>query len=118
MSLTESPTDSSVALDNNLEVSFSRVKYDDIAPRVGLYHSRDGYDIPTFPMFRARLSDGVFMEICKDIELFTLQYRPLDEHDTEEARSRLISAVKTLLPFSKTLLEVLTANNCIYLVFQ
>jgi hypothetical protein len=78
------------------------VKYEDIAPKVGLDPFRKGFDIPTFPMFRARLSHGLFVKILEDIELFTLQYRPLAEHDTEEARSRLISAVKALLPFTRT----------------
>ncbi|KAI9772380.1 MAG: hypothetical protein M1839_002459 [Geoglossum umbratile] len=78
--------------DNNLEVSFSRVRYQDIAPKVGLQPYSDGLDIPTFPIFQARLSNDLFRKILEDIQLFTYQYRPLPLHDTEEARSRFLSA--------------------------
>ena len=94
MSLIESPTDPSVALDKNLEVSFSKVQYLDIAPKVGLNPHREGMDIPTFPLFRARLPQSLFVKILEDLELSTLQYRPLAWRDTEQARSRVLSTVK------------------------
>ncbi|KAI9769791.1 MAG: hypothetical protein M1840_003785 [Geoglossum simile] len=78
--------------DNDLEVSFSRVRYKDIAPKIGLQPYSDGLDIPTFPIFRARLSNDLFRKILEDIQLFTFQYRPLSLHDTEDARSRFLSA--------------------------
>jgi len=68
------------------------VKYQDIAPKVGLSPYREGLDIPTFPMFRARLPQPFFVKILEDLELSTFQYRPLAWHDTEEARSRFLSA--------------------------
>ena len=94
MSLIEGPTDPSVDLDNSLEVSFSKVKYKDIAPKVGLNPYKRGRDIPTFPMFRARLPRDFFLKILEDIEISTFQYGHLAFHDTEEATSRLLSAVK------------------------
>ena len=81
-------------LDNSLEVSFSRVQYVDIAPRFGLEASAQVYDIPSFPMFHARITNSLFREILEEIREFTYQYRPLEQHETEEARSRYLSAVR------------------------
>jgi|SRR5579862_5903750 len=81
-------------LDNNLEVSFSRVRYVDIAPKVGLEASGEGRDIPSFPVFRARITNDLFHKILEDIREFTFQYRSWEDHETEEARSRYLSAVR------------------------
>ncbi|KAI9764334.1 MAG: hypothetical protein M1839_005965, partial [Geoglossum umbratile] len=78
--------------DNNLEISFSRVKYKDIAPTIGLNLAVEGKDIPTCPMFQVRITNKPFRKILEDIQAFIYQYRPLEDQDVEEARSRFLSA--------------------------
>ncbi|KAI9786810.1 MAG: hypothetical protein M1839_005041 [Geoglossum umbratile] len=78
--------------ENNLEVSFSKVHYSDIAPMVGLEPPMMGRDIPYFPMSRARLTNDLFRKIIEDIDVFTSQYGVLSDHRNEEARSRFLSA--------------------------
>jgi hypothetical protein len=102
-----------IGLDNNLEVSFSRVTYQDIAPKIGLEPYVDGEDIPTFPMFRARITNDLFCKIMEDIQAFTFQYRPLVKQDTEEDRSRFLSAVNT--DIQESIAEEPTTNH--YLIF-
>jgi hypothetical protein len=84
-----------VAVENNLEVSFSKTKYDDIAPRVGLDPIQRGSDIQPFDIFHARLPNFVFNKIAQDIRTLSTQYGNLDEHANEEARSRFLSGVST-----------------------
>ena len=84
-----------VAAENNLEVSFSKVKYKDIAPRLGLDPLQRGSDICPFDMFRARLPNVVFNKIAEDLRVFSAQYGNMDEHENEEARARFLSAVST-----------------------
>jgi hypothetical protein len=77
--------------ENNLEVSFSKVKYDDIAPKVGLDPGREGDDIPTFEMFCARLPSPIFDKILVDLQDFEWQYGPLSKHGNGEAQARFLS---------------------------
>lgn len=70
-----------------LDVSFSRVKYMDIAPLVGLEPIIEGFDIEMFAMSRARLPDTVFQKILAELHVFALQRN-------EEARSRFLSAIR------------------------
>ena len=74
-------------------MSFSKVQYVDIAPRVGLDPSAEGDDIPTFEMFHARLPPAVFPLIIRDLSRYEAQYGPMPKHLNEEARSRYISGV-------------------------
>ena len=62
------------ASENKLDVSFSRVKYMDITPLVGLEPRREGLGIETFAMSRARLPDIVFQKILVDLYTYALQY--------------------------------------------
>ena len=78
-------------LENNLDVSFSKVKYIDIAPKVGLDPGREGDDIPKFEIFCARLPNSVFSKILVDLQDFEWQYGPLSKHDDEEARACYLS---------------------------
>lgn len=84
------------APENKLDVSFSRVKYVDIAPLVGLEPGREGSDIGTFAMSRARLPDIVFQKILTELHAFALQYGTIRQQRNEEARSRFLSAVRLL----------------------
>lgn len=82
------------APENRLDVSFSKVTYIDIAPLVGLKPIREGDDIDTFSMSRARLPDTVFQKILLDLHDLSLQYGSIIQHRNEEARSRFLSAVR------------------------
>ncbi|KAL1987668.1 hypothetical protein VTN96DRAFT_2909 [Rasamsonia emersonii] len=74
---------------NGLEISFSKVKYVDIAPRVGLDPLKREQDIPLFDMFRARLPNEIFRKIIEDIDLFSKQYGTMDRHENGVARARI-----------------------------
>jgi hypothetical protein len=78
--------------ESDLEVSFSKVKYKDIAPKVGLAPNVRGTDIPAFEMFCARLPKSVFSDILVDLQVFSWQYGPLSMHADEKARARFLSA--------------------------
>lgn len=82
------------APENKLDVSFSRVKYMDIAPLLGLKPSREGDDIEPFAMPRARLPDKVFQKRLADIHGLALQYGTIRQQRNEEARSRFLSTVR------------------------
>ena len=69
----------------------SKVKYDDIAPKIGLDPGVKGDDIPEFEMFCARLPDSIFSQILVDLQAFSWQYGSLSKHDNEEARARFLS---------------------------
>ena len=77
--------------ENDLNVSFSNVKYDDIAPKVGLDPRTRGADIPEFEIFYARLPKSVFSGILFDLQVFSWQYGPLSMHVNEEGRARFLS---------------------------
>jgi len=66
--------------EHNLNISFSNVKYVDIAPKVGLKPFLEGEDIPTFPMYRARLTNDVFKRIIENLEDLALQYGDMSSH--------------------------------------
>ena len=82
-----------VAIENDLNVSFSKVRYMDIAPLVGLDPRVRGTDIPTFEMSCARLPNAIFSTIIDDLHRLELQYGSVKEHKNEEARSRYLSGV-------------------------
>jgi hypothetical protein len=74
-------------------VSFSKVRYVDIAPSVGLDPYLDGTDIPTFEMSCARLPNVIFSIIIDDLQRLEAQYGRVENHMNEEARSRYLSGV-------------------------
>lgn len=79
--------------DKGLDVSFSRVKYFDIAPRVGLKFELAGNDMPTFDIHRARIPTPLFGDIINDLEVVMKQYGLPIRHKNVEARSRLLAPV-------------------------
>ena len=64
---------------------------------VGLAPGKDGKDMVTFGMARARLPDEVFQQILLELEAFSLQYGSRNEQRNEEARSRFLSAVSSFI---------------------
>jgi hypothetical protein len=55
-----------VILVKRLNVSFSNVKFDQIAPLVGLDPREELYDVKFFEVHRARITDELFLQILKD----------------------------------------------------
>ncbi|KAF8632531.1 hypothetical protein AX17_004817 [Amanita inopinata Kibby_2008] len=80
-------------LDQGFDVSFSRVKYHQVAPFVGLEPAKQLFDIGTFELHRSRIPTDLFKSIIKDMDLLLMQYRSLGRRDTEEATSRFLSPI-------------------------
>jgi hypothetical protein len=78
-------------------VSSAKVTYDDVASYVGLQPWNKLQDIETFPLHRSRIPTDVFKAIVTDLDVMLMQYGPLPEHETEEARSRFFSPVRVIL---------------------
>ena len=76
-----------------IDSSFSKVKYKDISPRVGLDPAKRGTDMDNFDMYRAGLPLDTFDAIITDIEDYNQQYGYREEHHNEEASSRWFSMV-------------------------
>ena len=87
------------SLDQGLDVSFSRVKYRQVAPLVGLDPARRLLDIETFELHRSRIPTDLFKSIIEDMDLMLLQYGSPSQHSTEEATSRFLSPVKMTQSF-------------------
>jgi hypothetical protein len=84
------------SLEDGLSVSFSQVKYKDVAPFVGLDPSRRMNDIETFELHRSRIPTDLFKSIMQDIGMTMVQYGPLPEHEHEEATSRFLFPVRII----------------------
>jgi hypothetical protein len=84
-----------ILADKGLNVSFSKVKFRDIAPRVGLKFELAGKDMPTFDIYRARIPSSLFKDIIGDLQVIMKQYGEPARHKNEEARSRFLAPVST-----------------------
>lgn len=76
-----------------LNVSFSRVKFRSIAPLVGLDPFSRLADVQHFEVHRARIPNGLFANIATDVQMAVNNYGLPEDHQNEEARSRLIAPV-------------------------
>lgn len=76
-----------------LNVSFSEVKYENIAPFVNLDPHADAEDAKTFLINRARIPTRDFKNIVEEMQRLGSQYRRPQDHANEEARSRYIAGV-------------------------
>ena len=81
------------SLEDQIRINFSNVRYEHIAPLVGLDPNFDMDDIGTFDLYRSRIPTALFKSIVQDIDVMLVQYGPPIEHSTEEARSRFLSPV-------------------------
>ena len=70
--------------EKGLNVSFSDVKYLDIAPFVGLDPLRNFGDAPLFDLRRSRIPTALFRDIVTDMDVLLIQYGTLQNHTTEE----------------------------------
>jgi hypothetical protein len=84
------------SLEKGLDVSFSGVKYDEIALFVGLDPFRFLKDIGTFELHRSRIPTNLLKSILGDMDIMLKQYGPLSAHETEEATSRFLSPVRLI----------------------
>lgn len=93
-------------------MSFSRVKYVDIAQYVGLNPLSGFRDAPTFDVDRARIPTPLFKLIVGDMHLALNQYGPPREHHGEEARSRFTAPVHLIhpVPYTALLLTCLSRS--------
>jgi len=78
-------------LDKGLNVSFSKVKYRDIASKVGLKFELGGRDMQTFDIHRARIPSPLFKDIIGDLQVIMKQYGEPARHKNVEARSRSLA---------------------------
>ena len=65
-------------------------------------------DVKTFHLHRSRIPTALFKSIIEDIDVMLVQYGPMIEHQTEEARSRFLS------PVSASQFSKLPTNSKIY----
>jgi hypothetical protein len=82
--------------EDGLDVSFSRVTYENIAPFVGLAPWKEFADVDTFELQRSRIPTSLFKSIIDDMDIMLTQYGPLSAHKTEETRSRFLSPVSVI----------------------
>ena len=85
-----------ISSEKSLEVSFLKVKYRDIAPRVDLDPTLTGNDMPQFFIHRARIPTRLFKGIVLDLEVIMNQYGEPVNHKNMEARSRFLTPVSPL----------------------
>ena len=81
-----------------MNISFSNVRYEEIAPFIGLDPNFKLHDIEFFDLYRSRIPTALFKSIVQDIDVMLVQYGPPINHETEEARSRFLSPVSTYKP--------------------
>lgn len=81
-------------IEEGLHVSFSRVKFSDVARFVGLDRHAALRDIDTFELHRSRIPTSLFKVMVTDMDLMLMQYGTPTEHQTEEASSRFIAPVR------------------------
>jgi hypothetical protein len=77
-----------------------KVRYQDIAPRVGLASGLAGEDVTKFDIHRARIPTSMFKDIVKDLEIIMKQYGLPNLHKNEEARARFLAPVspRSIIP--------------------
>lgn len=75
-----------------LDKTFSKIKYNQIAPFVGLEPSLCLRDAPTFKKHRARIPNILFREMIEEIEIVMKQYGLPSDHQNKEARFRFLES--------------------------
>ncbi|KAF8345555.1 hypothetical protein F5887DRAFT_965637, partial [Amanita rubescens] len=77
--------------DQALKLSFSDVKFYDIAESVGLEREQKLKDIGTFNLCRSRIPTLLFRSIVEDMDVFQIQYGLLPYQKNERTRSRFLA---------------------------
>ena len=91
-------------MEKGLNVSFSLVKFYDIARFVGLDRHAALRDIDNFKLHRYRIPTALFKAMVNDMDLMFMR---LTEHQTKEASSRFIAPVRA----SYSLDRITTASH-------
>ncbi|KAF8541859.1 hypothetical protein BDD12DRAFT_775595 [Trichophaea hybrida] len=81
----------------SLDVSFSRVKYQDIAHFYKLDPQGLMDDAPTFDLIRPRLPNRIFRRTIEDMNLMLQQYGPPHHHASEQARARFLAPLFNII---------------------
>ena len=95
--------DASTFSEKGLNVSFSNVKFIDVAPFVNLDYIRNLGDAPLFDLRRSRIPTDFFKDIVSDMDILLIQYGTLQSHTTQ-ARSRFLAPV-SILPITAWITE-------------
>jgi hypothetical protein len=82
-----------IPLERGLDINFSNVTYNEMAPLFGLEPTVSTRDMKTFEVYRARIPTPLFKAIVKDITIIMNQYREPMDHKNAEARSRFLAPV-------------------------
>ena len=101
--------------EKGVNVNFSKIRYHDIAPTVGLESTLASYDMPTFEIHRARIPTSLFKLIVGDLEIVMNPYGEPRDHKNEKARSRFLAPVCSKVSFatsSLTLLPAFQSHDC------
>ncbi|KAF8542350.1 hypothetical protein BDD12DRAFT_979066 [Trichophaea hybrida] len=77
--------------DEQIDVSFSKAKYRDIAALYNLNPDSHMWDAKRFEVTRARLPTGVFQRIVTDVNQMLQVYGPPELHRSEDARSLFLA---------------------------
>ena len=80
-----------ILADMGFNLSFSKVNFHNIAPRVGLQFELASRDMPTFNIHRVRIPSSLFKDIIGVIQVIMKQYGEPTRHKTEEDRSRFLA---------------------------
>ena len=87
--------DANTFSEKGLNVSFSNVKFIDIAPFVNLDYIRNLGDALLFDLRRSRTPTELFKDIVSDMDVLLIWYGTLQSHTTQ-ARSRFLAPVSIL----------------------
>lgn len=88
-----------IALENKLDVSFSNIKYQDIALIVGLEWGKNGHNMITFDIAHIQLPDEVFQKILLELKTFAFQYDSINIQKNKETRLIYFSVISFFIFF-------------------
>jgi hypothetical protein len=80
-------------LETKVHLSFSNVKYTQIAPIFGPDPTRSGRDIPKFKVQRSFIPKSLFARICSNLDSKEKNYGYLEAHKNEQMRSSFCSGL-------------------------
>ena len=88
------------ALENKLDLSFSNVKYRDVALIGVLAQQKEGSEIRTYIMVRTQLPHEVYRQILMELDAFSLQYGLTSQHGKRGCQVKVHISSKFFCCFS------------------
>lgn len=79
--------------EKGLNINLSNIDFLDVAQFVGLEPLWNFRDAPSFDLHRSRIPTALFRNIVADMDILLMQYGTLQDHATEEARSRFLAPI-------------------------